>query len=206
MFEAEATTFRSAGIRIGADQSIVERSLLEETLAPFSVTMRDEALQMSRLYALLYCFENSVRALIKERLQEKYALAWWTDGVPPAVRRQAESRQKDAEKNSWLDAPSRDVLSFTEFGNLADIIVSQWDLFSDLVPTQHWLKQRMEELEKARNFLAHNRLLLPGEFQRIEMYVSDWNRMWGCSQTIQQRSTIRGLESRTLRHLRLQTL
>lgn len=179
MFEAEATAFRSAGIRIGADQSDVERSLLEETLAPFSVGMRDAALQMSRLYALLYCFENSVRDLIKERLEEKHALDWWTNGVPATVKKQAEGRQKDAEKNSWLDAPSREILSFTEFGHLADIIVSQWELFSDLVPTQHWLKQRMEELEKARNFLAHNRLLLPSEFQRVEMYVADWNRMVG---------------------------
>ena len=64
-----------------------------------------------------------------------------------------------------------------QFGHLADIIIANWEDFSDLVPTQHWLKQRFEELEKARNFIAHNRLLLPGEFARIEMYVADWNRM-----------------------------
>jgi hypothetical protein len=151
----------------------------EGEVVPFSVGMRDAALQMSRLYALLYCFENSVRDLIKERLQERYGVDWWITGVPAAVKKLADSRQKDAEKNSWLDAPSRDILSFTEFGNLADIIVGQWELFSDLIPTQHWLKQRMEELEKARNFLAHNRLLLPAEFQRVEMYVTDWNRMVG---------------------------
>lgn len=179
LFEAEAAIFRSAGIRIGADEVEIERSLLEETLAPFDVGLRNDALQMSRLYALLYCFENSVRELIKERLQEKYGLDWWTKGVPTTVQKHAESRQKDAEANSWLDAPSRELLSFTEFGHLADIIVNQWALFSDLVPSQHWLKQRMEELEKSRNFIAHNRLLLPGEFQRIEMYVADWNRMVG---------------------------
>jgi hypothetical protein len=37
----------------------------------------------------------------------------------------------------------------------------------------------LDELEKARNFVAHNRLLQAGEFQRIEMYVNDWNRMVG---------------------------
>lgn len=179
MFEAEAVSFRAAGIRIGADESETERSLLEETLAPFSVVLRNGAMQMSRLYALLYCFENSVRDLIKERLQEKHGLDWWAKGIPSAVQKHAEGRQKDAEANSWLDAPSRELLSFTEFGHLADIIVNQWELFSDLVPSQHWLKQRMEELEKARNFIAHNRLLLPGEFQRVEMYVADWNRMVG---------------------------
>jgi hypothetical protein len=179
MFEAEAAKFRTAGIRIGADDSEIEISLLEETLAPFGVGMRNDAMQMSRLYALLFCFENSVRELIKERLLERYAVDWWTKGVPAAVQKHAETRQKDAESNSWLDAPSRELLSFTEFGHLADIIMNQWELFSDLIPSQHWLKQRMEELEKARNFLAHNRLLLPGEFQRVEMYITDWNRMVG---------------------------
>ena len=37
----------------------------------------------------------------------------------------------------------------------------------------------MEELEKARNFIAHNRMLLPSEFQRLYMYISDWNRVIG---------------------------
>ena len=35
------------------------------------------------------------------------------------------------------------------------------------------------ELEQARNFIAHNRSLLPSEFQRIYMYISDWNRVIG---------------------------
>jgi hypothetical protein len=45
--------------------------------------------------------------------------------------------------------------------------------------TQHWLKQRMDENEKARNFIAHNRMLLPSEFQRLYMYIVDWNRAVG---------------------------
>ena len=47
------------------------------------------------------------------------------------------------------------------------------------MPSQHWLKQRMEEMEKARNFIAHNRVLLPSEFQRLYMYIADWNRTIG---------------------------
>jgi len=76
MFEAEATRFRAAGIRLGADDTELERSMLEETLSPFSVDLRNNALQMSRLYALVYCFENAVRDLIKARLEEKYELDW----------------------------------------------------------------------------------------------------------------------------------
>jgi hypothetical protein len=79
---------------------------------------------------------------------------------------------------SW-QGQDKDLLGFVQFGHLADIVIANWDDFSDLIPTQHWLKQRFDELEKARNFIAHNRLLLPGEFQRIEMYVADWSRTGG---------------------------
>ena len=179
MFEAEAEKFRKAGIRIGADVSKEEKDLLNETLNPFSIDLRNEALRMSRLYALVYCFENSVRSLIKERLEEKHGSNWWEEKVNKSIREFAQKRKEDAEKNSWLDGYKKELLSFVEFGQLADIIISRWEDFSDLIPTQHWLKQRMEELEKARNFIAHNRFLSPTEFQRIEMYISDWNRVVG---------------------------
>jgi hypothetical protein len=41
------------------------------------------------------------------------------------------------------------------------------------------LKQRFDELERARNFIAHNRMLSAAEFARLEMYVGDWNRQVG---------------------------
>jgi hypothetical protein len=37
----------------------------------------------------------------------------------------------------------------------------------------------MDEPEKTRNFIAHNRALLPSEYQRIYMYIADWNRVVG---------------------------
>ena len=179
LFEAEAERFRQGGIRVGADLREAEARLLEETMAPFPIDLRNEALQMARLYALLYSFENSVRQLIKERLQERHGVDWWVKGVPQKVQRVAEERQRDAVEQSWLEGQKTELLQFVEFGHLADIIVNSWEDFSDLVPTQHWLKQRMDELEKARNFVAHHRLLLPSEFDRIEMYVADWNRAVG---------------------------
>ena len=179
MFEADAEHFRTAGIRVGADTTETERQLLQDTLAPFNIDLRNEALRMMRLYALVYCFENSVRSLITARLSEQYGTKWWAEKVPKKVRDFAESRQKEAQDNSWLEGQNKDPMGFIQFGHLADIIIQNWEDFSDLIPTQHWIKQRMDELEKARNFIAHNRFLLPSEFQRIEMYINDWNRMVG---------------------------
>jgi hypothetical protein len=178
MFESEAGQFQAAGIQVGADVGQAEERLLSEALAPFSVQRRNNALQMARLYAVLHCFENEIRALIRETLLEKEG-ADWADKLPPAIMKFAEDRQKVAMKDSWLEGEKGDLLGFVEFGHLASIIAQKWSHFEHIVPSQHWLKQRMDELEKARHFIAHNRMLLPSEFQRIYMYVADWNRVIG---------------------------
>ena len=134
---------------------------------------------MARLYAIVFCFESSVRELIRSRLSELDPNWWDTVRVPKRIRDAARSRQKDAEDNSWLEGQSKDILAFVDFGGLSDLVIQNWSEFEDLIPSQHWLKQRFDELERARNFIAHNRMLTPAEFARLEMYVGDWNRQVG---------------------------
>lgn len=178
MFESEAMGFQRAGIQIGASSSGGEDALLREVLAPFGVARRNYALEMARLYALLFCFENEVREFIRERLEENDGVGWF-EKLAPKIVSHCESRRATAMKDSWLEGEKTDVLGFADFGQLAQIIVDKWDYFKDIIPSQHWLKQRMDEMEKSRNFIAHNRMLLPSEFQRLYMYVADWNRVIG---------------------------
>jgi hypothetical protein len=178
MFESEATRFQDAGIQIGADASYVEEQLLSESLSPFSIGLRNNALEMARLYSVLFCFENEIRSYIRGTLSENEGVDWWTK-LPQKIRSHAESRQETALKDSWLEGEKTDLLGFVDFGMLAGIITEKWAFFSNVIPSQHWLKQRMDELEKTRNFIAHNRMLLPSEFQRIYMYIADWNRVIG---------------------------
>lgn len=178
MFESEAAIFQSAGIQIGASTTADAESLMMESLAPFSIQARNRALEMARLYAVLHCFENEIRTLVTETLAEKDGPNWW-DKIQPKVKSLAESRQRTAVKDSWLEGDKTSLITFVEFGDLAKIIEDKWAYFESLIPSQHWLKTRMDELEKARNFIAHNRMLLPSEFQRIYMYISDWNRVIG---------------------------
>lgn len=178
MLESEAERFQSAGIQIGASSSNTDQHLLAESLSPFSVSRRNNALEMARLYALLHCFENEVRSLIRDTLLEKEGPDWWSK-LSSRVRNHAENRQKTAFKDSWLEGEKEDSLGFVDFGMLATIMVEKWEYFESIIPSQHWLIQRMEELEKARNFIAHNRMLLPSEFQRMYMYIADWNRVIG---------------------------
>lgn len=178
MVESEASGFQAAGIQVGADIGQAEERLLSEALAPFGVVRRNRALEMARLYAVLHCFENEVRTLIRETLEEKEGSDWPTK-LPTKVLKYAEARQKEAASDTWLEGEKDDLLGFVDFGHLAAIIIEKWEHFEDVMPSQHWLKQRMDEIEKARHFIAHNRMLLPTEFQRLYMYIADWNRAVG---------------------------
>ncbi|MBB5772061.1 hypothetical protein HNP47_002065 [Brevundimonas vesicularis] len=178
LFESEAAIFQRAGIQIGASEAAEAESLLEQSLAPFSVQRRNAALDMARLYALLFCFENEIRDFIRERLQEADGDDWQST-LPNKIIQFAEGRKATALKDSWLEGQKTDILGFVDFGQLGQIIVAKWDCFKDVVPSQHWLSQRMDEIEKARHFVAHNRMLLPSEFARLYMYISDWNRVIG---------------------------
>src|SRR5271155_6133855 len=102
MFEAEADRFRRAGIQIGANIGDAEESLMREALAPFSVARRNNALEMARLFAVLFCFENEIRDFIREALVEKEGLDW-IDKLPPKIKEHAESRRETALKDSWLE-------------------------------------------------------------------------------------------------------
>lgn len=178
LFESEAAVFQRAGIQIGASDAAEAESLLEQSLAPFSVQRRNSALDMARLYALLFCFENEIRDFIRERLQESEGDGW-QDKLPAKILQFAEGRKTTSLKDSWLEGQKTDILGFADFGQLGQIIVAKWDCFKDVIPSQHWLSQRMDEIEKARHFVAHNRLLLPSEFARLYMYIADWNRVIG---------------------------
>jgi len=90
----------------------------------------------------------------------------------------AESKQKraDTEKNKWHEAVYQNNIDLTLFGDLAAIIVKEWEEFDDLFPSQPWIKQRLDELERSRNVIAHANLLPEAEIERIERYLEDWLR------------------------------
>src|SRR5437867_1150815 len=99
MFEAEASAFQAAGIQVGADATEAEEHLLAEALAPFPVQLRNNALEMARLYAVLFCFENEVRDFVRQTLHEKEGEDW-QEKIPPKVKEHAEGRMATATKDS----------------------------------------------------------------------------------------------------------
>lgn len=56
MFEADASRFQAAGIEVGSEPNQADENLLAEALAPFGASIRNNAIAMARLYAVLFLF------------------------------------------------------------------------------------------------------------------------------------------------------
>lgn len=130
---------------------------------------------MAYAYGLMFCVENVVRDLVATRLEERHGVDWWKL-VPEKVRNYVETKQKEAEENKWHEVTVESNIDYTLFGHLASIMKTLWQDFDDLFPSQPWIVQRLEELEKSRNVVMHGNLLPPGEIERIERYLADWMR------------------------------
>ena len=139
----------------------------------FSPEVVARADKMAYVYGLMCCFENAVRDLVASRLEERKGPDWW-NSVPEKVRNYVETKQKEAEENKWHDAIVDAKIDFTLFGHLASILKTLWQEFDDLFPSQPWIVQRLEELERSRNVVMHGNLLPPSEIERVERYLTDW--------------------------------
>lgn len=141
----------------------------------FSRELQDRAEKMAYVYGVFYCFENLVRDLVAQRMEERKGSNWW-DYVPDNVKKRVEQKRNDTQKNRWHQAVFQSNVDLPLFGDLASIIIKEWQEFEDLFPSQSWVKQRLDELERSRNVIAHANLLPDAEIERIERYLEDWVR------------------------------
>jgi len=176
LLDSEVARQEEAGVLPRAKEPTKAPTLLGRYEEFFSREMQDRSEKMAYVYSLFYCFENLVRELVAQRLEERKGTDWWNACVPENVRKRVEQKRADTQKNKWHQAVYQSNIDLTLFGDLASIIVKEWTEFDDLFPSQPWVKQRLDELERSRNVIAHANLLPEPEIERIEQYLEDWLR------------------------------
>ena len=87
--------------------------------------------------------------------------------------------KKEEQKNKFFSSRSDSEIGYTMLGNLGQIIINNWDDFSDIIPSQAWLTSRMDDLEMARNIVMHTGVLPQIEIDRIASIVRDLLRQIG---------------------------
>lgn len=149
----------------------------DDTYYPqFDARIRQEAACMGKHYEIFYCLEKSIRGLIAEKLGETIGADWWDKCVPPAVKESA-SRNMRREVDSGFTVRSDDPIDYTNFGELGEIIKSNWATFADIFNSQRAVEKVMSNLNLLRGPIAHCSLLAPDEVTRLQLSLRDWFRL-----------------------------
>lgn len=160
----------------GAEEArAIQRSLSYDFLDPDLLSL---AQRMSVVYAAVHAFENSVRLLVTKAMAEKHGESWW-DKVPERIRKSSKTRMEEDAKFRWHGARGASEVNYCDFGDLSSIIVTNWDVFDDVLGSLEWAKATLNSLEKSRNIVMHGGGLSKEDIERIGMNIRDWIRQAG---------------------------
>jgi len=144
-----------------------------------------DAKKMSGVYPYLYIFENSIRYFIKNILEEVYGQEWWVERIEKSkggqkIVRKAENRRTEEGRNRWHGSRGDHPIFYIDIDDLTKIVTMNFDYFKDKLPGVkrpiEWLTNRIEEIAKSRNVIAHNNPLSNDDIQRVKLYFNDWRR------------------------------
>lgn len=148
----------------------------DQTYYPqFAERLRREASRMSKSYEIFYCLENSIREMIAQRLEEQHGTDWWNISVPEAVRKNAEVNRK-RELSTGVTPRSDDLIDFTNFGELGEIIKGNGDIFGDMFRDVRAVERILAILNTLRAPIAHCKVLAEDEELRLHLGLRDWFR------------------------------
>lgn len=156
-------------IRIGLGTPAIELML--------SPSVADEAARMAELYPRMYLLENSIRAVISRVMIASHGADWWTGYAPSEVRKVVASRKAKEEAIPWHGRRGAHEIYYSDFSDLKNIINKNWRDFEPIIPKQQWIAQWLEELEPARNTIAHHNPVSEKEQKRIEVFFDDWSEL-----------------------------
>jgi len=140
-------------------------------------TLRSEAAQMAPHYEVFYSLENTIRGLIADSLQAICGDTWWDSGkIVPAIKTAAEDRQRK-EVDSGTTPRSSEPLDFTTFGELGEIIKTNWDIFGGMFSSVKAVEKVMASLNTLRGPIAHCSPISEDEVLRLRLTVRDWFRL-----------------------------
>ena len=71
---------------------------------------------MAVVHTTIAAFENGVRDFVKGVLAESAGEAWWETKVSERIRKKAEARKEDEEKNRWHGSRGSHPIEFTDLG------------------------------------------------------------------------------------------
>lgn len=138
---------------------------------------RAEAAAMAPHYEVFYSLERTIRAQVADQLEADKGDGWWeSERVPEEVKKEVAKRRKK-ETEAGVTRRSDDPIDFTTFGELSEIIKTNWDLFGAIFSDIKAVQSVMSRLNTLRGPVAHCTPLAEDEVLRLRLSVRDWFRL-----------------------------
>jgi hypothetical protein len=87
------------------------------------------------------------------------------------------NKSKSRESQAGVTPRSTDPLSYTNFGELGEIIKANWKLFSDTFTDLQAVQNTLARLNTVRAPIAHCSKLAEDEILRLRLSLRDWFRL-----------------------------
>jgi Swt1-like HEPN len=159
-------------------------ALDEEYAQRLGIELLDEQLvasarQMAMVYMAITAFENSIRKFISTVLLEKVGEDWWASAVSSNIKKKVESRQKDEEKVRWHTQRGAEPITYTDMGDLGNIMRNSWQHFEAYIPSIEWANSLLDIVERSRNLIMHSGYLGREDVERVGINIRDWIKQVG---------------------------
>ncbi|WP_428769764.1 Swt1 family HEPN domain-containing protein [Treponema sp. HNW] len=164
-------------IKLGIENN--EKEEIKQSYYPqFREAIREDAKTMSQYYELFYCLEKSIREIVSQTIEaSENTENWWTSKrIPDNIKNDVRQRIQ-REIDMGMTRRSEEELDYTTFGELSQIITTNWDIFGSLLSSKKALEKVMTALNNLRGPIAHCSMLAEDEVLRLKLTVRDWFRL-----------------------------
>ena len=147
-----------------------------EILQAFPEQLLKESHDMSSCYQILYCFENDLRKIINDVMEDSFGTNWWKQKVRNNIKTDVRKRQ-EAEKNSVFFARVDDPLYFTTLGELKEIISDNYDAFANHFRSQKFVEELLFQINRLRIVVGHNCMLEEMDMTTLRQNIERWYKI-----------------------------
>ncbi len=140
-------------------------------------SIRAEAARMAPHYEVFYSLETTIRQFIADSLEAAEGDEWWESARIPQQIQAETGRRRTHEIDSGVTRRSDELIDYATFGELAEIMKANWDVFGATFSSSKAVGRVMSNLNTLRAPIAHCSPLAEDEVVRLRLAVRDWFRL-----------------------------
>lgn len=137
------------------------------------------AKRMATVFIAITTFENMIRDFVEKVMIEDEGPDWWVTKAPDKIKKKVDGRIETEKKVPWHTPRGGKPLNYTDFGDLADLMIALWENFNQDVQDQSRIKSNFQIIELSRNACMHGGSISDRDVERVGMLMRDWLEQLG---------------------------